>query len=118
MICFPAMLGIQADSDPIRPHMLTQSFRGEFQVRQGDWKYLDHMGSGGNGYEKGILKAYSLPELAPNATGQLYNLKSDPGETTNLFFKEEAKRIEMQRLLKQLTTSGRSAPKQRIPLKY
>ena len=34
----PAMLGIQDESDPIRPHMLTQSFRGQFQIRQGDWK--------------------------------------------------------------------------------
>ena len=34
----PAMLGTRAETDPIRPHMLTQSFRGEFQIRQGDWK--------------------------------------------------------------------------------
>ncbi|MEZ5432650.1 MAG: sulfatase-like hydrolase/transferase [Verrucomicrobiales bacterium] len=31
----PAMLGTQEDSKPIRPHLLTQSFRGEFQIRQG-----------------------------------------------------------------------------------
>ena len=35
----PAMLGTQDKSKLIRPHMLTQSFRGEFQIRQGDWKY-------------------------------------------------------------------------------
>ena len=42
----PAMLGIQDEKDSIRPHMLTQSFRSEFQIRQGDWKYLNHRGSG------------------------------------------------------------------------
>lgn len=46
----------RAETDPIRPYMLTQSFRGEFQIRQGDWKYLDHMQSGGNNYTRGMLK--------------------------------------------------------------
>ncbi len=109
----PAMLGKKA---AIRPHLLTQSFRGEFQIRQGDWKYLDHKGSGGNGYEKGILQKYALKENEPEAPGQLYNLKSDPGETINLYFKEEGKRNEMQALLKTLKESGRSAPKERKPL--
>ncbi len=112
----PAMLGIQNTEKSIRPHMLTQSFRGEFQLRQGDWKYLDHQGSGGNNYSQGMMKHYILPELAPTATGQLYNLKTDPGETRNLFFKEEAKRKELQQLLVHLKTSGRSAPRDRKPL--
>lgn len=67
-----AMLGTQDDAKSIRPYMLTQSFRGEFQIRLGDWKFLDHMGSGGNGYEKGVMKAYAVPEAAPDAIGQLY----------------------------------------------
>jgi arylsulfatase A-like enzyme len=112
----PAMLGRQDESRSIRPHLLTQSFRGEFQLRQGDWKYLDHTGSGGNSYERAPMKEYALPESAPDATGQLYNLKTDPGETTNLFFKEEARRKGMQKLLEQLKSSGRSAPRNRRPL--
>ena len=112
----PTMLGTHDETQSIRPHMLTQSFRGEFQIRQGDWKYLNHMGSGGNGYEKGIMQPYALPEMAPDATGQLYNLQTDPGETTNLFFKEEAKRNELQQLLGKLKTSGRSAPRDRKPI--
>jgi arylsulfatase A-like enzyme len=114
----PAMLGIQDEEEPIRPHMLTQSFRAQFQIRQGNWKYLDHMGSGGNSYSRGILKKYALPETAPKATGQLFNLATDPGETTNLFFKESIKRQELQALLKKLTPKegGRSAPRNRKPL--
>lgn len=111
----PAMLGTRDESQPIRPHMLTQSFRGEFQIRQGDWKYLDHKGSGGNNYGKGVMKPYALADSEPEAPGQLYNLKTDPGETTNLFFKEEAKRIELQQLLGQLKKSGRSARRGRKP---
>jgi len=114
----PAMLATQPKGKPIRPHMLTQSFRSQFQIRQGDWKYLDHTGSGGNSYDKGMLQKYALPETAPGATGQLYNLATDPGETKNLFFTESAKRKEMQALLKKLTPKegGRSAPKNRKPI--
>ena len=114
----PAMLGQQKDDEPIRPYMLTQSFRSEFQLRQGQWKYLDHMGSGGNSYDRGILKEYALPETAPDATGQLFNLKQDPGETTNLFFVESARRKEMQTLLRKLTDreNGRTAPRNRKPI--
>lgn len=114
----PAMLGSRSENDPIRPHMLTQSFRGEFQIRRGDWKYLDHMGSGGNSYDRGKMLKYALPETAPEATGQLFNLATDPGETTNLFFKEAAKRQELQKLLKKLTPkeNGRSALRNRKPI--
>jgi arylsulfatase A-like enzyme len=112
----PAMLGKQAPNTPIRPHLLTQSFRGEFQIRQGKWKYLDHKGSGGNNYDSGILKQYAIPENAPNAPGQLYQLEKDPGETTNLYFTHEAKREELRALLRQLKESGRSAPMGRVPI--
>ena len=112
---FPAMLGKQNESVSIRPYMLTQSFRGEFQLRAGDWKYLDHTGSGGNNYDRGPLQKYAIPERAPEATGQLYNLKADPGETDNLFFKEEDTRKKLHALLEQLKASGRSAPRGRKP---
>lgn len=111
----PAMLGKQAEDKSIRPHLLTQSFQGQFQIRQGNWKYLDHKGSGGNKYE-GDLAPYALPEQEPDAPGQLYDLTKDPSETTNLYFKEEARRKELQALLKKLKEDGRSAPKGRVPV--
>jgi arylsulfatase A len=111
----PAMLGKQGDENPIRPYLVTQSYRGEFQIRKGGWKYLDHKGSGGNSYDRDILAKYALPELEPDAPGQLYDLANDPGETTNLYFKNEAKRLELQALLKKFKEDGRSAPKGRTP---
>jgi arylsulfatase A-like enzyme len=112
----PVMLGIQDEEISIRPHMLTQSFRGEFQIRRGNWKYLDHKGSGGNNYDNEPLKKYALPETAPDAPGQLYDLAKDPGETTNLYFTESGKRKELQELLAKLKSSGRSAPVNRQPI--
>ena len=112
----PAMLGTQPEDEPIRPHMLTQSFRSEFQLRVGDWKYLDHQGSGGNNYDTELMKKWALPDTAPDAPGQLYNLATDPGETKNLYFTEAAKREELQTLLKKLIVKdGRSAPRGREP---
>ena len=112
----PAMLGIQDEDESIRPHLLTQSFRGEFQIRKGKWKYLDHRGSGGNRYDRSPMDQYALPDTAPDAPGQLYDLEKDPGETTNLYFKEENKREELKILLERLKTSGRSAPRNRKPI--
>lgn len=53
------------------------------------------------------MAQYALPEEEPDAPGQLYNLKTDPGETTNLYFKEGSKRNELQQLLAKLKSSGR-----------
>jgi arylsulfatase A-like enzyme len=112
----PALLGTQDPGTSIRPLLLTQSFRGEFQIRQGSWKYLDHKGSGGNDYSKGTMKPYALPEKEPDAPGQLYDLEKDPGETTNLYHAREDKRKELQALLERAKSSGRSAPRNRKPL--
>ena len=111
----PALLG--RAKRPIRPHMLTQSFRGEFQLRVGSWKYLAHRGSGGNNYTRGNMARFALPETAPKATGQLFDLSKDPGETTNLFFKAPGKRDEMLALLQKLSRrdGGRTAPRGRKP---
>ena len=112
----PVLLGTQDPAESVRPHLLTQSFRGEFQIRRGDWKYLDHRGSGGNKYDRGAMRKFALPDTEPEAPGQLYNLADDPGETTNLYFKEPDKRKQLQALLKTLKESGRSAPTGRTPI--
>ncbi len=100
------------DKAPIRPYLLTQAFRGAktLSIRRGDWKYLDHRGSGGNLYDTGGLKPFALPETDPEAPAQLYNLANDPGETTNLFFKHSETVKELRTLLESSKTSGRSRP--------
>ncbi len=102
-------------TNPIRPYLLTQAFGGQrtLSIRRGTWKYIDHRGSGGNNYATPELKRYALPEAAPDAPGQLYYLASDPGETTNLYFKHPAITAELKALLDKSKTEGRSTePKQ------
>jgi arylsulfatase A-like enzyme len=112
------LVGLQAEDEPVRPHMLTQSFRGEFQLRAGRWKLLDHRGSGGNRYDSGPIQEFAGPDSAPEAPGQLYDLAADPGETRNLWFEAEETREALQALLRELTApgTGRTAPRGRKPL--
>jgi arylsulfatase A-like enzyme len=108
----PVLLGQQEEDSPVRPYTLTQSRRGLLQIRRGPWKYLDHQGSGGNNYErKNELQSFRLPEKAPEAPGQLYNLDTDPGETTNLYFEHPEIVKELKDLLEKSKTEGRSAPR-------
>lgn len=96
----------------IRPYLLTQAFGGErtLSLRRGQWKYIDHRGSGGNSYDKGLLKPYALPDTDPEAPGQLYDLVTDPGETTNLYSKRPEIVKELQALLEASKKTGRSRP--------
>jgi arylsulfatase A len=97
----------------IRPYLLTQAFAGArtLSIRRGNWKYIDHQGSGGNNYDKGELKRRALPEAAPEAPGQLYDLENDPGETTNLYLKHPELVAELKSLLEKSKREGRSTAK-------
>ena len=106
----PALLG-EDTGDGIRPYTLHQTISLALAIRKGKWKYLDHKGSGGNRYEnrEGLAK-YILPEKAPDAPGQLYNMETDPGETNNLYFEHPEAAKELKTLLEQSKAAGRSAP--------
>ena len=110
----PVLLGTQGD-EPVRPFLLQQThWEQKLSIRVGDWKYMDHQGSGGNNYDRDredwSMKPYKLPELDPGAPGQLYNLAEDPGETTNLYSQHPEIVAELKALLDAAVESGRSAP--------
>jgi arylsulfatase A len=106
----PTWLG--ESNAPIRPYLLQQAFAGQrtLSIRRGAWKYLDHTGSGGNRYDKPELQAFALPDNATDAPAQLYNLDTDPGETTNLYFKNPEVATELKALLDASKASGRTRP--------
>jgi arylsulfatase A-like enzyme len=106
----PALTGA-ANAGPKRDYTLHQTIRLDMAIRRGEWKYLDHRGSGGNNYDKGELQPYALPDSAPDAPGQLYNLTSDPGEKTNLYFKHPEIVKELKGLLEASKASGRASAK-------
>ena len=105
----PIMLGRQPEDRSVRKHTLHQTISLELSIRKGPWKYLDHQGSGGNDYVSSKkLHPYALPEKAPDAPGQLYNLDEDPGETTNLYFEHPEIVEELRTQLHAYRDNGRS----------
>jgi len=110
----PVLLGEQG-AEPVREYLMQQTNRVRYlAIRRGPWKYLDHQGSGGNRYEtRDILKGYILPDTAPDAPGQLYNLDDDPGETTNLYYEKPEIVDALKRKLEEFKQSGRSVPHRR-----
>ncbi len=109
----PVLKGEQGD-EPVRPYLLQQTMVPTFSIREGDWKYIDHQGSGGNDYDRvdprWSMKEYTLPDTDPDAPGQLYNLASDPGETTNLLRVEPEMAKKLKAILDDSIQRGRSGP--------
>ncbi|MBG29769.1 MAG: arylsulfatase [Opitutae bacterium] len=111
----PVLLGEQNEQS-IREYTLHQTISLAMAIRKGPWKYLDHKGSGGSNYNRDGewgLKQYALPEKAPAAPGQLYNLETDPGETDNLYFKRPEIVNELKAKLEEFKKNGRSALRRR-----
>lgn len=81
------------------------SIDGSFAIRQGDWKLLLAKGSGGWSAPKpGSPEEKGLPEV------QLYNLKTDAGETKNLHAEHPEIVNSLRKLLVKYIQDGRSTP--------
>lgn len=97
----PALSGDKIPSS--RKGVVHHSLSGHFAYRQGNWKLLLARGSGGwTSPKEGMAKKAGAP------IAQLYDLQSDPAETTNLY--QQHPEI-AERLLAQLTADvnrGRS----------
>lgn len=99
-------------TEAARPYLVTQAFRGgeALSLRRGNWKLINHRGSGGNRYDQGELKRFALPESDPSAPAQLYDLTTDPLETNNQFLRRIDLARELQDMLSQTIKRGRSRP--------
>ncbi|MEE2857535.1 MAG: arylsulfatase [Planctomycetota bacterium] len=118
----PVLLGTQGDG-PIRRYLLQQTMSLAMSIRDGQWKYLDHKGSGGNNYQRDGawgMKPYALKNNDPDAPGQLYDLAIDPGETKNLYSQHPEIVESMKAQLEAFKKSGRSVPSSRVfdPIKW
>ena len=105
----PVLTG-QSGGEPVRDYTVHQTNQLALAIRQGKWKYLDHQGSGGNDYSREQLKPYALPDSAPDAPGQLYDLEADPGETHNLYHDRPDVVERLKSQLDRAVREGRSAP--------
>jgi arylsulfatase A-like enzyme len=95
----PLFLGEEPEQ-PIRDELVHHSYEAMFALRQGPWKLIEGLGSGGF-----TDPAWRLPEDG-EPPGRLHHLGRDPGETKNLWNSESERVEQMQRRLNDLR-SGR-----------
>ena len=88
----------------IREATVHHSINGSFTIRKGDWKLLLAAGSGGWSSPKPGREEEGLPPV------QLYNMKEDPSEKTNLESKYPEVVSELKALLAGYIAKGRSTP--------
>lgn len=83
------------------------SINGNFTIRKGEWKLLLSPSSGGWSYPQPGKDDEVIATLPPY---QLYNMKSDPGETKNLCNEYPAIINELKALMIKYIKDGRSTP--------
>lgn len=91
----------------VREGIVHHSFLGEFAVRKGDWKLLCTPSSGGWSFPKPGKDDDLIVQL-PSI--QLYNMKDDPSETTNLVSEYPEVVKELKETLLEYIKNGRSTP--------
>ena len=96
------------ESEPIesdRPAIFHHAIAGQFAIRSGDWKLI--LAPGSAGWSSPVGKTAldrGLPEI------QLYNVKEDIGETTNIQAEYPEKVSQLRTLLESSIAEGRSTP--------
>ena len=95
----------QGESGAIREATVHHSINGSYAIRKDHWKLIFCPGSGGWSSPKPQeARDQNLPSL------QLYNLQSDPGETSNVFDDHQDVVQDLTNLMEQYIQSGRSTP--------
>lgn len=74
----PLLLG-HPPAGPLREATVMESSQGVLAIRQGDWKLIPHLGSGG------FTKPATISPKPGEPAGQLYNLADDPAEMKNRY---------------------------------
>ncbi len=99
---FSFYANLMGNDKAVRPFTIHHSIKGQFAIRQGDWKLLMTTGDGGG---------WALPwqnQVTPAKLVQLYNLKNDPSESTNLELQYPEKVQQLVTLLATAIKDGRT----------
>lgn len=99
----PVFLG-KHKGGPLREATVHHAMNGMFAIRQGDWVFIDGLGSGG-------FTAPQKEKATPKGpTGQLYNLADDLGQQKNLFLERPEVVERLRVLLRRYQDEGHSRP--------
>jgi len=95
-------VGIEAGEKQIHEALVHHSIDGKFAIRQGKWKMIPQLGSGG------WTQPRYINAEGKEIKGQLYDIYSDPDEKTNLWLEYPEVVKELQELLIKYKKEGRS----------
>ena len=74
---------------------------GYFAVRQGPWKLIEGLGSGG------FSEPQQGTEVPGGPKGQLYNLEADPSEENNLYLRFPQRVAQLEKTLDEIRAGVR-----------
>ena len=97
----PALTG-QKLNKPIREAIVHHTLSGMFAIRQGKWKLILGLGSGG------FTKPQKIKPKPDGPKGQLYNLEDDMAESNNLWSKRPEIVSRLTELLNKYKSQGHS----------
>jgi arylsulfatase A len=103
----PVLRGTQPDGEAVRDGLILCTGGGGIKsIRSGDWKLIDNP-DGGGFRDPADPKP---PKAEPGTRGQLYNLREDLGESTNLWDEYPEVVARLTRRLRQAVADGHTAP--------
>jgi arylsulfatase A len=91
---------------PIREATVHHSARGRFAIRQDDWVYIDAPSGADNREPKSVLKTLGVQPHEEKS--ELFNLRKDPNQTTNVVNANRDKAQALKELLMKYQTKSRS----------
>ncbi len=99
----PVLEGRQPEGRPIRGPLVMQAGSSRaMMIRDGDWKLINRLGSGG----------FSKPRIIKpgpgDPPGQLYNLRTDPSETHNVYLEHPEIVTRLTAEMDRIVTAGKS----------
>jgi arylsulfatase A-like enzyme len=94
------LTGKWPNEQPVRGPIVMKSGSGAFMIRDGDWKLIDRLGSGG------FSKPSRIPPAADGPRGQLYNLAADPDESDNLWTRHPEIVQRLSRKMREIRDAG------------
>jgi arylsulfatase A len=99
----PALSGKQG-ATTVRPHLIHHAGNGMFAIREGGWKLIEGLGSGG------FTAPVKIAPTAQGPKGQLFHLSADPNEREDVYLKQPAEVARLTRLLNTARDAGRTRP--------
>jgi arylsulfatase A len=97
----PAFAGARGEK-AVRPHVVHHAGNGMFAIREGGWKLIEGLGSGG------FTPPVKVEPKAGGPKGQLFHLAVDPNEREDLYAKHPEQVARLTGLLNQIRDAGRT----------